>query len=198
MAVSPKLLLCNSISLGIHGYHSARADESLIMLRFSFVALYAWSGVLARFNRVHGRSETSHIDISTYCPEDVLHMGGPFFGDSDTIKATLADFLSQKICDDRQTIPKCRVCGYPDCECEACAAIITASSSKSKTKAKGSHSCALIHCAIQGAPPKLGYYDEEMASHLFLAWQSKGISEAPQFFKLPEGMSGYFWPDEMK
>ena len=125
-------------------------------------------------------------------------MGGPFFGDSDTIKATLADFLSQKVCDDRQTIPKCRVCGYPDCECDACAAIITASSSKSKTKAKGSHSCALTYCAIQGAPPKLGYYDEEMASHLFLAWQSKGISEAPQFFKLPKGMSGYFWPDEMK
>jgi hypothetical protein len=159
---------------------------------------HACSGVLARFNRVHGRSEDSNIDISVYCPEDVLHLGGPLFGDSESIKTTLAEFLSKKVSDDRQTMPKCRVCGYPDCECCACSAIVGASTSKSKTKAKASHTCALGHCSIQGAPPKLGYYDNEMASHLLLAWQEKGIPEAPQFFKFPGGKSGYFWPDEIE
>ena len=146
---------------------------------------------------MNGRSEGSDIDLAIYCPPDVLHMGGPLFGDAQSIKTALDDFLNARVIDDKMEIPKCTVCGFPDCNCKACNVINESKSTGFKTKSKLSHSCGLAHCDLKGAPPKKGYYDEEMSSLLLVAWQEKGIPSAPVFVKRGAGQSGFFWPEEI-
>ena len=146
---------------------------------------------------MHGRSADSKIDLQVYCPEEVLQRGGPLFADSEGIQSTLDTFLSEKIADDKFKIPKCIICGFPDCECEACKVILTTRSSNTKTKQKVGHTCALQYAELIGAPPKKGYYDKEMGDHLLMAWQEKGVNAAPVFSK-KDGQSGYYWPEELE
>ena len=187
-----------------HTTHTTHSTHSLCIL-FIFISLYIpscipysfilYPGVMARFNRIHGRAEGSDMDLSVYCPPDVLHMGGPLFGDTEGIKAILDEFLGVKVSNDKFKVPKCRICGYPECECSVCLRILNANSNK--TKATLPHTCALKHSSIQGAPPKLGYYDVELTSKLLLAWQEQGIPECPKWVKGTAGQSGYYWPEEM-
>ena len=51
--------------------------------------IYVSSGVLARCNKVNGRSPQSRVDLTVYCPPDILQIGGPLFSDVDSIKERL-------------------------------------------------------------------------------------------------------------
>jgi hypothetical protein len=48
-----------------------------------------FSGLLARCNKVNGRSPQSRVDLAVYCPPDILQIGGPLFSDVDNIKDRL-------------------------------------------------------------------------------------------------------------
>ena len=151
---------------------------------------------MARYNTSHSRAENSKVDLEVYCPPEVITQGGPLFGDIEGIQKKLDDFLASKLLDDKFNIPKCLICGYPDCECRACSTVVAARASKTKTKAPKAHSCALSQCSLVGAPPKERWYDQEMQSHLAIAWQEKGVPSPPTFFKQGHNGSGYYWPEE--
>ena len=51
-------------------------------------------GVLARFNKEHGRSEKSVTDVKVYCPPDVKRAKGPLFGDLDGIQVRYDAWMS--------------------------------------------------------------------------------------------------------
>ena len=153
--------------------------------------------MLARHNKQNGRASGSRVDLQVYCPPDALQVGGPLFGDTEAIQESYNLFMEHKLVDVKLSICKCVTCGFPDCSCNPCASINAARKAGTKTKAKGKHTCALQHVACNGgAPPKAGFYDIELSSHLTIAWQEKGIPAAPVFSKKC-GKSGYFWPEEV-
>ena len=146
--------------------------------------------MLARHNKLCGRAETSRVDLDIYCPPNVLHVGGPLFGDVDGIHSALNNFLAHKLSDAKLEADKCSVCGWPDCECSACEHLSTRTS-----KAKQGHTCCLKH-APAGRPKTGGFYDAELTELLKIAWLEKGIDSIPVFGKL-NGRSGYFWQEEL-
>ena len=151
--------------------------------------------VLARYNKLHDRSQGSTIDLDVYCPRDILFSSGPLFADSESIQERWEAFVAQKVTSDKLNIYKCTLCGYPNCDCVTCISILNARASGKKTKAKARHDCALQH-APRGAPPSCGFYNEELTSSLALAWNDVGVLDAPAFKKLAGGC-GYYWPEEL-
>ena len=154
-------------------------------------------GVLARHNKLNGRQQSSRVDLDVYCPPDVLQVGGPLFGDCDSVQEKFDSFMSSKI-DDKVLMNKCTICGFPDCDCSACISITTSRLHGTKTKPKGCHTCLLKDAQAPGggAPPKAGWYDVEMTSLLNIAWQEKGLPSGPVYKKLAHMGSGYYWSDE--
>lgn len=145
------------------------------------------TGVLARSNKLNGRSENSRVDLTVYCPPEVLQVGGPLFGDIPGIQHRLDTFMQQKCVEDKLHIPKCTTCGYPDCDCISCIEINASRGKARKTKAHGKHTCALAWAVSHkgGAPPRGGYYhDIELHSHFKLAWEAKGMQTVPEFKKV--------------
>ena len=155
-------------------------------------------GVLERHNKLNGRQKASRVDLDVYCPPDVLQVGGPLFGDAESMQEAFDSFISAKCVNDKLHMHKCSICGFPDCPCPACISIINSITHDSKTHAKSFHTCLLQHVDKPkgGAPPKHGHYDAEQQSQLDIAWQAKGIPGAPVFRKVKNGRSGYYWPEE--
>jgi len=159
------------------------------------------AGVLARYNKLHGRAVDSTIDVDTYCPPEILQVGGPLFGDIEGIAEKYDDFLSNKISLTKLEISKCCICGYPNCTCIACDHRVSLPS-----KQHGKHTCFLQFTSSiikgGGAPPKHGYYadNKHLTDCLLDAWVKKGIKEAPAYYKFKAGMgtNGYYWPEEVE
>ena len=62
---------------------------------YIFVAIQPITqGVMARFNKAHGRSEKSVTDVEVYCPPEVKQVKGPLFGDLDGIQARYDAWMS--------------------------------------------------------------------------------------------------------
>ena len=136
--------------------------------------------------------------MEVYCPHDVLQASGPLFGDIEGIQDSYDAFMEAKWVNIKLDMCKCTTCGYPDCDCFSCDSINESRKAGTKTKPKVRHTCALKHVLNKGgAPPKTGYYDMELTSHLTIAWQDMGITQGPKFAK-KDGRSGYFWPEELE
>ena len=141
-------------------------------------------------NKTYGRVASSRVDLDVYCPDDVLQASGPLFGDVEEINQRFKDFLfDQGSCFARM----CAMCGFPDCDCEACKVCNVSRGRASKTKQKKQHTCLLAQyvSTTGGAPPKLGYYDELGKTYLKEAWQAFGVD--PPIFSKQDGRSCYVW-----
>ena len=133
------------------------------------------------------------VDLTVYCPEEVLHAGGPLFGNTEEIQELYDAFVGSRLQQEHLDMDKCFICGYPKCNCQVCKF-----QQEHKGKASGTHQCALRHATHGGRPPKAGYYDKELKGKLLEAWQELGVATAPVFHcKCPKHHTGFYWPEEL-
>ena len=123
---------------------------------------------LTELNRKHGRASSSSMDLSVYCPKEVLMEPGPLFGNTEQIAAKLQSSLAEHFAK-KKTELLCRACGFPACPCHAC-----------RHPKRCPHVCWLAGKC--GPKPKHGFKetDEQLATRV-AAWLRFGIDGLPEF-----------------
>jgi hypothetical protein len=123
-------------------------------------------------NKLHGRSEASRQDCTTYCPPEVLTEPGLLYSDVAAIQAQFDTALSAAFVPIRYDI-LCTACGYPYCACHKCY--------KPKTGRGNVHTCWL---GVRGVGRKSKNWiaeDEEQFEDRWKAWADLGVDDPPLF-----------------